>query len=334
MKKPYIICEIGQAHDGSLGFAHSFIDALKDCNIDAIKFQTHIASAESSKYEKFRIPFSYQDKTRYDYWKRMEFTLNEWLGLKKHCDEFDLDFISSPFSNAAVDLLEKVNVSKYKIGSGEVKNLLMLEKIAKTKKDIIISSGMNSIFEIDETLEFLKKYDNNKYLLQCTTSYPTNPKNWGLNVIEIFKERYDIPIGFSDHSGDIFACLAAASFGAEIFEFHVVFNKKQFGPDSLSSIEINDVKYLVEGIYQIYQAVNNPIDKNNITGYDEIKNLFEKSLAVNKNMKKNDTLRFQDLESKKPNLRGISAANYKCVIGKKINKDLSKWSFLKEEDIE
>ena len=117
----------------------------------------------------------------------------------------------------------------------------MLEKIAKTKKDIIVSSGMNSIFEIDETLDFLINMTIINTFLQCTTSYPTNPKNWGLNVIEIFKERYDIPIGFSDHSGDIFACLAAASFGAEIFEFHM--HKKQFGPDSLSSIEISDVKY-------------------------------------------------------------------------------------------
>ena len=124
-----MIAEIGQAHDGSLGIVHSYIDAISKTGVDAIKFQTHIAEAESSKFEPFRVNFSYQDKSRFDYWTRMEFDLNEWIGIKKHCDEVGLDFISSPFSQSAVDLLEKVNVTKYKIGSGEVNNILMLEKI-------------------------------------------------------------------------------------------------------------------------------------------------------------------------------------------------------------
>ena len=136
MKRVFIIAEIGQAHEGSLGILHSYIDALEDTGVDAIKFQTHIAEAESSEYEPFRVKFSYEDATRYEYWKRMEFTLEQWKGIKKHCDEVGLEFISSPFSNMAVDWLEELGVQKYKIGSGEVNNYLMLEKIAKTGKDI------------------------------------------------------------------------------------------------------------------------------------------------------------------------------------------------------
>ena len=111
-KKTFLISEIGQAHDGSLGFVHSYIDALKDTGVDAVKFQIHYADAESSKYEKFRINFSYQDKTRYDYWKRMEFTLEQWSEIKRHCEKVKLKFIASPFSIKAVEMLKKIN-NKY-----------------------------------------------------------------------------------------------------------------------------------------------------------------------------------------------------------------------------
>ena len=111
--KVFIIAEVAQAHEGSLGILHSYIAALAKTGIDAIKFQTHIAEAESSEYEHFRIEFSYEDATRYDYWKRMEFTLEQWKGIKQHCDEVGLEFISSPFSNMAVDWLEEIGVQKY-----------------------------------------------------------------------------------------------------------------------------------------------------------------------------------------------------------------------------
>ena len=144
-----IIAKIGQTHDGSLGILHSYIDALAPIGIDAIKFQTHIAEAESSPYEQFRIAFSYVDKTRYDYWKRMELTLEKWIEVKAHCDSVGLQFISSPFSCAAVDLLEKVGIHQYKVGSGEINNHLLLQKIAETGKPVILSSGMSNLQELD-----------------------------------------------------------------------------------------------------------------------------------------------------------------------------------------
>ena len=130
----FLIGEIGQAHEGSLGMALSYIDALADAGVDAVKFQVHNAEAESSKFEPFRINFSKQDNTRFDYWKRMEFSPEQWKILKERCDEREVEFLASPFSNAAVDLLEELDVRRYKIGSGEVSNFLLLEKIAKTAR--------------------------------------------------------------------------------------------------------------------------------------------------------------------------------------------------------
>ena len=170
----------------------------------------------------------------------MEFSLDEWKGLKDHCDKVGIEFMSSPFSNAAVDLLEEVGVKRYKVGSGEVNNFVLLDKIAKTGKPIIISSGMSSIEELDKTVAFLKERNVVYSILQCTTCYPTAPEQYGLNIIQEFKERYQVPIGFSDHSSSMEACIAATTLGAEILEFHVVFDKGMFGPDVKSSLTMQE----------------------------------------------------------------------------------------------
>jgi N-acetylneuraminate synthase len=329
----FIIAEIAQAHDGSLGAAHAYIDALSKTGVDAIKFQTHIAEAESSIYEPFRVQFSNQDKTRFDYWKRMEFTLEQWKALKQHCDEVGLEFMSSPFSNAAVDLLEEVGVKRYKIGSGEMTNFLLFEKIAQTKKPVILSSGMSSYDELDNAVAFLKSKNVKFSILQCTTSYPTFPEQYGFNVIKEIKERYKVPVGFSDHSAQIETCIAAVALGAEIIEFHAVFNKEQFGPDVSSSLTIDEIKWLVSSIKNTEKALKNSVKKDDNSTFKELKIIFEKSLAVNKDLKKGHIIKFSDLEAKKPAQKGISATNFNEVLGKSIIRDMLKWEFLTQQDI-
>ena len=327
------IAEIGQAHNGSLEKLHEYIDAVAETGVDAIKFQTHIAEAESSIHEPFRVKFSDQDATRFDYWKRMEFSQEEWNGIGAKCKELGLKFISSPFSNKAVDVLEEAGVEVYKIGSGEVNNFLLLKKVVETGKPIIISSGMSSYAELDATVDFLKTHSADFSILQCTTSYPTQPKNYGLNVIGELKERYGVPVGFSDHSAKVATGIAAVALGAEILEFHVVFSKKDFGPDVTSSLAMEEVTELVNAAKDISEAIKNPIDKRDNSRFTELKNIFEKSLAVNKTLPKGHILSFDDLEAKKPKGFGIDAGVYKSVLGKSINKDLKQWDFLNEEDI-
>lgn len=333
-KKPYLIAEIAQAHEGSLGILHSYIDAVAKTGVQAIKFQMHIAEAESSIYEPFRVKFSKEDDTRFDYWKRMEFSLEQWKEIKKHCDDVGLDFICSPFSNLAVDWLEEIGVHTYKIGSGEVNNLLLLEKICATRKPIIISSGMSSFDELDKTVDFLKNKSVDFSILQCTTAYPTKPEQYGLNVINELKKRYNVSVGFSDHSAKVSTGIAAVALGAEILEFHVVFHREIFGPDAIASLTIEETNQLVESVNDIQSAIDNPIDKNNNNQFDELKSIFEKSLAINKNLPENHIITFDDLESKKPKGYGISATDFQKVIGKKLNKEKLKWDFLTEEDIE
>ncbi|PKD21149.1 N-acetylneuraminate synthase [Salegentibacter salinarum] len=329
----FIIAEVGQAHDGSLGMALSYIDTLAETGVDAVKFQVHIAEAESSEHETFRVKFSEQDKTRFDYWKRMEFSLDQWKLLKQRCDKKGVEFLASPFSNAAVDLLEIVGVKRYKIGSGEVNNFLLLQKIVKTGKPVIISSGMSSFEELDKTVEFLKERKVEFSILQCTTAYPTKPEDYGLNVIQQLRERYLVPVGYSDHSARTETSLAATALGAEILEFHVVFDRRNFGPDATSSLEINEIKKLVEAVKNIKTSLGHPVDKSDNSRFSDLKNIFEKSLAINKDLLTGHKLSFEDLEAKKPKGYGINALRFEEILGKELKKDMKQWEFLNEEDI-
>jgi len=269
-----------------------------------------------------------------DYWKRMEFAFDQWVELKKHCELQNLYFISSPFSIAAVELLTKIDVDAFKVGSGEVRNDLLLKKIADTSKPVIISSGMSSFNDLDDAVSIFTNDESEIGILQCTTSYPTTPKEWGLNVITELKKKYkNLLIGYSDHSGSIYACLAAAALGSKIFEFHVVFDKMMFGPDSSSSLTIKEVKQVVEGVTKIDESLNNKINKNDLSKFRSLKNLFEKTLSVNRNVKAGDTIKEEMLETKKPKDCGIQASEYKTIIGKKFSRNMKKWDFIKKKDI-
>lgn len=328
-----IIAEVGQAHDGSLGILHSYIDAIATTGVDAIKFQTHIAQAESSSLEPFRTKFSYEDASRYDYWDRVSFTLDQWRGIKAHCDALNIEFMSSPFSNAAVELLEQVGVDRYKIGSGETSNHLLLEQVARTGKPILLSSGMSSFEELDATVNLLQESGNRLTIMQCTTCYPTLPHQVGLNVLSELSKRYSLPVGLSDHSGEIFAGLAAVALGASCIEVHAVFDKRLFGPDSSSSLDIDTLAKLVHGARTIKTMLTNPVDKNDIQDFVGLRSMFGKSLAVNKNLQKGHRLETKDLEGKKPAGQGVPACDFRHVIGRKLSKDKTCWEFLQRDDV-
>jgi len=171
-------------------------------------------------------------------------------------------------------------------------------------------------------------------ILQCTTSYPTRPENYGLNVIRELKERYKVPVGYSDHSAKIETCIAAAALGAEILEFHAVFNRKMFGPDASSSLEIEEIGQLVSAVKNISLAQQHPVDKSDNTDFKDLKNIFEKSLAVNKDLPAGHILTFEDLEAKKPKGYGIEASKFREVIGRKLSEGLRQWEFLNEQDLD
>ena len=331
--KVELVAEIAQAHDGSLGTAHAYIDALAGTGVDTVKFQIHIAVAESSAHEPFRVQFSVEDDTRYGYWQRMQFTPEQWAGLKLHCEQHGLEFLASPFSIAAVELLESLGAARYKIGSGETSNLLMLDRIARTGKSIILSSGLSTFEDLDRSIAFLRPHGNALTLLQCTTSYPTEPSQIGLNVIGELRERYGLPVGLSDHSGTISPGLAAVALGARMLEFHAVFDRRAFGPDATSSLQIDEIRQLADGVRAISTALAHPIDKTKLLVDPELRTMFGKSLAVNCDLAAGSVLQLAHLESKKPGDRGIPAQRYADVLGRKLVRALAAGDFLTDADL-
>jgi N,N'-diacetyllegionaminate synthase len=331
-RRPFIIAEVGQAHDGSLGILHSYIDAVAATGVDAIKFQTHIADAESSEHEPFRVDFSYVDATRQDYWRRMEFTAEQWAGIKRHCEAAKIEFFSTPTCVAAVDLLERIGVGRYKVGSGDTDNRLLLERVARTGRQVILSSGLSTFEELDATVSFVAGHGNEVVVMQCTSEYPVVPERLGLNLIPEFLARYRHPVGLSDHSGSIYPPLAAVAQGATYVESHVVFDRRMFGPDSASSITIDELRAMVDGIRLIDTSLRSQFTKDLSPERRKVRDMFGKSLCVSRPMLAGDTLNARDLESKKPAGLGVPARSVETVLGKRLTRDMAQWQFLTEAD--
>lgn len=333
-KPCFIIGEVAQAHDGSLGMAHAYIDAIAEAGGDAVKFQTHIAAAESTPQEPWRLKFSQQDATRYDYWKRMEFPEPQWLTLKNHAEQRGLIFLSSPFSVEAVDLLSRVGVPAWKVPSGETTNTPMLDQMITTGLPIILSTGMSNLAEIDGAVNRIKGSGVPLAVLQCTTAYPCPPQKIGVNLISFFQERYDCSVGLSDHSGTIYPGLAAVALGIQMLEVHVTFSREMFGPDVPASITTAELKQLVKGIRFIENMIKNPVDKNAAAEkLQELRKTFTKSVVARRDLKAGHLLSQDDLTAKKPGT-GIPAARLPELIGRRLTCDLKQDSLLTEDILE
>jgi N,N'-diacetyllegionaminate synthase len=313
--------------------AHAFIDAIADAGADAVKFQTHIASAESTLSEPWRVKFSQQDVTRYDYWKRMEFSEEQWHGLKKHADACGLKFLSSPFSVEAVDLLSRIGVGAWKVASGEISNLPMFERIATTGLPIILSTGMSPLSEIDAAVGRVKAAGLPLTLLQCTSAYPCPPEKIGLNLISFFRDRYGCAVGLSDHSGTIYPGLAAATLGIEVLEVHVTLSREMFGPDVTASITTAELRQLVEGIRFIEKMNAHPLEKNALVSeMKPLRDLFTKSVVARHDLPAGTVLGKEHLSAKKPGT-GIPAERLPELVGRTLNRSVKADQILQESDL-
>lgn len=329
-----VIGEVAQSHDGSLGMAHTFIDAIATAGADAVKFQTHIAAAESTQQEPWRVKFSKQDVSRYDYWKRMEFTNEQWYGLADHARERGLHFLSSPFSPEAVHLLIEAGVPAWKVASGEVNNRPLFELLLKTRLPILLSTGMSSIAEIDSAVKMVADANVELMIMQCTTAYPCPPEKVGLNMLPYFRERYGCAVGLSDHSGTIYAGLAAATLGIEALEVHVAFSREMFGPDVPASVTTSELKQLVEGVRFIEKMRSNPVDKNAFANEAApLRQLFTKSIVAATDLPEGTTLEEKHLALKKPGT-GLPAEKLSSLLGARLIRAVSADEQIRDRDVQ
>ncbi len=296
----FVTADVAQAHDGSLGAAHAYIDAVADAGADAVKFQTHIAAEESTPGEPWRVKFSSQDATRYDYWKRMEFPAEQWRELAEHAIARGLIFLSSPFSVAAVRLLQGIGIPAWKLGAGEIFSPDIIEAITETGKPVLLSNGMCVWKELDAVVEKLKSRNVPFAVYQCTTSYPCPPEKIGLNMIEELRSRYGCPVGLSDHTGTIYSGIAACALGINLLEVHVTFSRKCFGPDVPASITIDELQNLVDGIRFIEKAISHPVDKNELSdAMMKLRDTFRKRVVAKTDLEAGKVLETNDFAFKK-----------------------------------
>jgi len=329
-----IIAEVSQSHDGSLGMAHAFIDAAAGAGADAIKFQTHIADAESTPAEPWRASFSSQDATRLDYWRRMEFRPEQWQGLREHAARRGLLFLSSPFSLEALELLERLGVAGWKIASGEINNFALLDAAAATGRPVMLSTGMSPLAEVDAAVERVRGRGAPLAVLQCTSLYPCPPELVGLNLIPEFRARYGCAVGLSDHSATIYPGLAAAAVGIEVLELHITLSREMFGPDVVASVTTGELRQLVDGVRFIETMRAHPADKTQPpAAAAALRAIFMKSVVAARDLPAGTTLGPDDLATKKPGA-GIPARELPSLIGRRLRRAVARDTLLSKDDLD
>ncbi|MGI9385851.1 MAG: N-acetylneuraminate synthase family protein [Methyloligellaceae bacterium] len=314
----YLIAEVAQAHDGSLGLAHQFIDAAADAGADAVKFQTHFADEESTRDEPFRVKFSKQDETRFDYWKRMEFTNEQWAGLADHANEKKLAFLSSAFSSRAVELLDRLGMPAWKIASGEIASGELLDRIATTGRPVLLSTGMSGYADIEKAVELIKQKNAPFAIFQCTSRYPTPLSEVGLNVIGELRNRFSCPVGLSDHSGIVFPPLLAMCRGADLIEVHITLDRRMFGPDVPASLTVEEFSLVRTARDAFHTMDSHPVDKDAMAdAMADMRQLFQKSVAAVRHLPEGTILTRDMLTAKKP-ATGIPANDIDKIVGSRL----------------
>lgn len=330
MGNVYVIAEVGSVHDGSFGNAKCLIDLASSCGADAVKFQTHLPEAETLRDAP--MPPYFKGEPRFEYFSRTGFTEEQWSQLSRHAHDAGLDFLSSPFSIEAVALLERIGVARYKVPSGEVTNLPMLDAIARTGKEVLLSSGMSSWAELDAAVSVIRRQHDRVTVMQCTSAYPCPPRQVGLNVLADMAARWGLPVGYSDHSTENNACFAAVALGATVVEKHLTFSRAMYGSDAKFSAEPEQFRRLVNGIREISEILANPVNKNEIDQFQTMKQVFEKSVVSTRAIAAGTVLTPEMLAVKKPGT-GIPAARLPEIIGRTAKIDIRADTLLSEADL-
>lgn len=330
MSKVLIIAEAGVNHNGNFKLAKELIDKAKEAGADIVKFQTVKLSslvskyAQMAKYQKENIG---QTKSQKEMLKKLLLPFENFTELYKYCKEVKIQFLSTPFDIESIHFLNDM-VPFWKIPSGEVTNYPYLVEIAKTGKPVVMSTGMCEIYEIDNALEVLKVNGTQEItLLHCNTQYPTPYKDVNLRAMETLRKRYNVKVGYSDHTQGIEVPIAAVALGADVIEKHFTLDKTLPGPDHKASLEPDELAAMVKAIRNIEAALGNA-DKTVSDSERENIVIARKSIVAAKAIKKGDLLNGKNITTKRPGT-GLSPMLWNSVIGTKAIRD-----FQEDEEIE
>jgi sialic acid synthase len=318
----YFIAEIGINHNGSIELAKKLIQSAKDSGANAVKFQKRNINeifTENARKREYNSIHSY-GKTYEEHKEALEFDESQYQELKEFSDEIEIDFFASGMDKTSVDILEKLNVSCYKIGSPDIRDFPLLEYTARKGKPILLSTGMSDIDLVVDAYNHIKQFNNNIILMQCTSVYPLKSENVNLNVISKYKELFpEAIIGYSGHESGTSISLAAITLGAKVIERHFTLDKTMKGNDHQASLEPNEFKYMVNQSREIEKALGS-FNKNIQLCEEPVITKTAKRIVANKNINSNEIITDDMICCKVDTKPGIYGTEYYNIIGKKLNK--------------
>ncbi len=319
--QPLILAEIGINHEGSLQTAKEMVDAAARAGVEMIKHQTHIVEDEMSGPAKNTIPGN-ASVSIYEIMRRCALNEDEESELKNYVENNNMIFISTPFSRAAANRLEKMNVPAYKIGSGECSNYPLLEHIASFGKPIILSTGMNTLESVSKAVNIFRRKNIPYALLHTTNLYPTSNKLVRLGAMSELQNTFkDAVVGLSDHTISNHACFGAVALGASILERHFTDSMQRSGPDIICSMDTNACKDLIEGANILFEqrgGHKEPAKEEQVT----IDFAFATVCSI-QTIKKGDVFTTENIWVKRPGKGGIPAEEYENILGKKAARDIA-----------
>ena len=323
MKHTFIIAEAGDNHNGSFELALKLVDKAVEAGADCVKFQTFVTEnviskfAEKAEYQKENTG---SDESQFDMVKKLELSFEQFREIQKYCQKKGIMFLSTPFDLDSIDFLQEIGIPFWKIPSGEITNLPYLEKIAHTGKDIVMSTGMCTMREIEEGLQILQKNGAGKIvLLHCNTEYPTPYSDVNLRAMQTLREKFQVPVGYSDHTKGIEVPIAAVACGASVIEKHFTLDHNMEGPDHKASLEPEELTEMVKAIRNIELAMGS---SEKFPTESEKKNIeiARKSIVAKRTIKKGEVLSEDNLYIKRPG-NGISPMKWYDVLGTVAVKD-------------
>lgn len=316
--KVFIIAEAGVNHNGSLKLAKKMVEKAVEAKVDAIKFQTFISEnvvSKNAKKAEYQVKNTeIRKETQLEMVKKLELSFNDFIELKEYCNIKNIEFLSTPFDLESIEFLKKLGMKVWKVPSGEITNLPYLRKIAEVADEIILSTGMSDLDEISKAVDILKKENKKILILHCNTEYPTPMEDVNLRAMELLKEKFNVEVGYSDHTLGIEVPIAAVALGARIIEKHFTLDKNMEGPDHKASLEPGELKKMVTGIRNIEEALGKK-QKEVTESEKKNKDIARKSIVAKKNIKKGEIFTEENLTVKRPG-NGISPMQWDEVIGK------------------
>ncbi len=332
-RRPYVIAEAGINHNGDMSMAREMIDAAKDSGADCIKFQSFICDkyiSTKAGRAKYQDQEAVGEKSQKQIIQECEFEFAQFEELKAHCESRQIDFMSTPFEVWSLRMLINLGVPAMKISSCNLTNIPLLTELAKTKVPVLLSTGMGTLEEVEQAVKIFKDSQSPLMLFQCTSNYPSKIENANLRVLQDYQERFDVPVGLSDHTPTHTTCIAAIALGAIAVEKHFTLSRTLPGIDQKASLEPQELKELVTAVNDCYKALGSAKKSRTEEEFDTF-NALRRSLVAARDIQIGETLREDMVAIKRPG-NGLPTNVLADILNKELTREIKADELFTMED--